>query len=522
MKPSPLTESLIKGLDTFYPDRKEGNIEIVPMISELSSLYEKFRNSLEYREDQVVLQGAIERILKRKLLLGKLSGPIAPILVRELVWAKYFNQNEISEELIEQIDRDIHFYLDLEKLSQSKHRKIQASQKEWFVQLLSTRIERSLRPDYQKELMINYFFYIINEKIEITGASEQTRDAQVFIAIRRAFAKENESMLRYALFIQFFEEIDRKHIENIAKDFLKYQREAESQLRSPYLNQIQQYIKKVTPPFLILQDVFIKNNLKAGELIEDEERLSLEIMKMSNLRYREISNKIFRAVVRSVLFIFMTKVIFALAVETTLENFIYGSINWFAIGINTLFFPVLMYITTLSIKTPDTANSRRLAEMIKEILYSPTPEISKPLILDKNSPDNKGPKYITYLLFWLISLMAGFLLIHSLLSLLSFNIIGELIFALFLAIVSFISYRISLIAQTYTVKANNISLGSILFDFFFVPFIEVGRRLSAGISKVNIFIFVLDYLIEAPFKESIAFVERWLLFMHSQREKING
>src|SRR5262245_60837724 len=57
------------------------------VVSELAAWYEKLRTAIENRDEEVILRAAIERILRRRLLLGGSGSTVAEPLVRELVWA---------------------------------------------------------------------------------------------------------------------------------------------------------------------------------------------------------------------------------------------------------------------------------------------------------------------------------------------------------------------------------------------------------------------------------------------------
>ena len=72
----------------------------------------------------------------------------------------------------------------------------------------------------------------------------------------------------------------------------------------------------------------------------------------------------------------------------------------------------------------------------------------------------------------------------------------------------------------YVVKENKENWTSIAFDFFFMPFIQVGRKLTQAVSQINIILFIFDFIIETPFKGIFAFFEQWLLFLRTQREKL--
>ena len=78
-------------------EAEERKITVNPIVTKFASWYEKLRNAMEFREDEVVLRATIERILKRRLLLGGNGKTTAEALIKELLWARYLPNEEIAE-----------------------------------------------------------------------------------------------------------------------------------------------------------------------------------------------------------------------------------------------------------------------------------------------------------------------------------------------------------------------------------------------------------------------------------------
>src|SRR3989344_8804180 len=103
---------------TFSKPHEEAKIStssINPLVSEMASWYERFRNSIEYREEEMILRASIERILKRKLVLSSNEQKVGQELVKELVWSKHIPEENISPELVEKVIESIHLFLTLKK-----------------------------------------------------------------------------------------------------------------------------------------------------------------------------------------------------------------------------------------------------------------------------------------------------------------------------------------------------------------------------------------------------------------------
>ena len=65
--------------------------------STLAVVYEAARNAVEFRSDHLIRQAAIVRILRRRLFLGQKSESLAPILIRELIWARYLKDDSVEK-----------------------------------------------------------------------------------------------------------------------------------------------------------------------------------------------------------------------------------------------------------------------------------------------------------------------------------------------------------------------------------------------------------------------------------------
>jgi hypothetical protein len=59
-----------------------------------------------------------------------------------------------------------------------------------------------------------------------------------------------------------------------------------------------------------------------------------------------------------------------------------------------------------------------------------------------------------------------------------------------------------------------------LLDIFYMPIIMAGRWLSSNFSKINVFIFFFDFILEAPFKVLVEIAEDWTKYVRERRETI--
>jgi len=494
-------------------------INVNRFVSEIATWYEKFRNAMDYRDEEVVRRAAIERILKRRLIFGGIGEKIAAPLMRELLWARYFPDASISDEEVKKVAHKIDLYLALREQLLPKQSELKINVDALIYQLLSSDLEIMLNKNRDIELISNFIFHLLRERIIIKDDASETPDIQVFIAVRRAFAKDDIAFLRFHLFEQYFGKVSEGNIHKIAENFSKGYKELEGQINYPLKERIISYVKKQLPPFLIFAEILRKQRGGIRTLITNTAEFQNSVFATAQGRYKTISSKVRTAIIRSVIFILLTKFLFAFSVEATYDNLVLGHVAWNSLVINIAVPPLIMVIASLFIRTPDQNNTQRIYDKIMSIVFVDKPVLDRPLILSLK-PEKKNPilNFIFTVLWW-VGFIVSFGLIINVLNRLEFSIASQGVFIFFVAIISFLTYRISQTAHSYTIPARQSFLSPVL-DFFFMPIIRVGRRFTEGLSQINIFLYVFDYLIETPFKEVFGFLEQWFFFLQTKREEM--
>lgn len=518
MKLNKYSESLI----TLFEKAKEKPIEsanvVNPLVSELASWYEKFRNSIEYRDEEVILRASIERILKRRLALGGNGGTTAKPLLKELVWARYFPESMFTQETIEHISNIIDFYLNLKTEVVKLHGFKEGVMRDLMFQLMSADVEQTLHPNRVEEAVGNYIFHVLQKNITADPEHEEERDVQLFIAIRRAYSKDDLAFLRFKLFTQYFGKLNTQDVLKVAERFGDAHRQIEDQLTHPARFKILTYVKRHIPPFLIMEDIFAsQDNIK--EVAEKDEELNALVIATCQRKYKTISEKVRRAIIRSVIFILLSKTVIAFGIEGTYERIFLGHVQWLTLSLNVIIPTLFMIAVGFAIRTPGEKNSRLILNRIQALLFNEEPKVGR--VIAFPVPDKKPRSMMewTFGFLWVLAFLLSFGAISLGLSLIGFSAVSQMIFMFFLAIVCFLAYRINITAHEYSVE-NGQGVLTPVVDFFFMPIARVGQYITAGVSQINIFLFILDFLIEAPYKGLVGFFDQWFFFLHNKREEI--
>ncbi|MBI5452932.1 hypothetical protein HY945_05740 [Candidatus Gottesmanbacteria bacterium] len=516
---SPVAHFLLRSFtEEERPPTEEHKITVNPIVSKFASWYERLRNTMEFREDEVVLRATIERILKRRLLLGGNGKTTAIPLVKELLWARYLPDNEVGQSIVEKVEESIDLYLALRLRVMEQHKVSDLVINDWIYDLMSSDIQYILNPKRKKEVMTNFMFHVLRDDVSIVDDSPETKDAQVFMAVRRAFAKDDLAFLRYHLFCQYFGRLTKETLDYTADHFLTGYHEIIRELSYPLKDRIYTYVKRRSAAFIVLEDILNSDTGNLKTMLENAEELEKAVFAAALVRYNSISSKVKRAVVRSVLFILLTKVGFAFAVEGTYEKFMYGHVIWSSMALNIAIPPILMIVVSLFICTPKEDNTRVILEYINQLLYHENPQLGNRLITVRAQKKNQV-LHLVFDILWLCTFVISFGGIVLILTQLQFNIVSQFIFTFFLAIVSFLAYRISMLAGLYRVGDRQ-GLLTLLTDFLFMPIIKVGSKLTQSIRQINIFLYMFDFFIEAPFKLLFAFFDQWFYYLHAKTEEL--
>ena len=124
-----------------------------------------------------------------------------------------------------------------------------------------------------------------------------------------------------------------------------------------------------------------------------------------------------------------------------------------------------------------------------------------------------------FTLFYIGTFLLTFGAISFALTQLHFNIASQAIFVFFITLVSFFAYRIRQSAKEYEIESRQGILEPVV-DFFFLPVLRAGHLLSREIAKLNVFIFLFDFILEAPLKVIFEVVEEWIRFIRIKKEEI--
>lgn len=525
---SKLTEALIKSLNSIKARKKIDELSkltVSQTVSFFAILYERVRNAVEYREDHQVRRAAIERMLRRRLAINPGGKGEAENLIRELLWARYYDNGSLSLQDVDKIQEIIDKFQLIKKLIiTGRSTENQQYLNQFIVDLLTCEIEETLSPEKtQESASYNYFiFQVLRNKIRIEGLTEDQKDAFFLAALERAYRRSDNSYQRYHLFTAFYKPINEyseNELKELSAKMLKIFKKIQEIIKNPYVDNLTRFIRKQLPPFLVLFDLIKIKFKEIKQNLTDKQKLWSEVDIICREKYQQIGIRLRTLALRSFIYIFLTKMVFALILEFPLSQFIYNEVNMTSILINTIFPPLLMLFIVFFFKLPDEENTKKIHQRIIQIIDAEMNYESALAYLPKKQKSKKPIMIFGFTVFYSLTFIITFSLIYEALSYLNFNLVSMAVFVFFVSIVTFFSFRIKQFVNEYRLVEKEAAISPI-FDFFFMPVLSLGKFLSGEIAKLNFFIFIFDFLIEAPFKFVFEIVEEWISFVKKRKEEI--
>jgi hypothetical protein len=508
-------------------DKMEPKIKVGSALSSLAFFYERVRNTVEYKQDHTLLRSAIERVSKRLLWENPSraidTSVLAEVLVKELIWAKYIPNDSLPKSYLKPISKVFSKCLQVLSMVPAGRQKISSScsWRDWIFGISAGEIEEIIKPgiarnDILTEEITNWFIKRYNW--EDHSVDERLKFMYIWASTYRSTFKSDLPSLRYHMIKRFFPEwiaAGPQEINRLMGDFVGIARRIEACINSKEHAKLCRILQKHTPSFLILSDIVEKEG--ALDILKNKDEFVSEIVDVCERKYDQIKGRVARGITRSIVYIFLTKIILALVVEIPYEVVILGGLRWVPIIINMTLPPFLMFIVGLMIRKPGIDNTRNITDKILDFSYGGS---EKKININLIEEKRKGFAYNTFGVFYSVFFVAIFTLISMGLYELKFSIVSAGIFFMFLSLILLFGFRVKHSASEFNVVGEDEGFMANLFYILTLPFLNVGSWLSSQLVKINFLMAILDFLIEAPLKSVLSILEEWNIFMKEKKDDI--
>jgi hypothetical protein len=386
---------------------------------------------------------------------------------------------------------------------------------------MASEIDGVLFSRKRQELLIDYTYFCLKDNLKFSCEPSEVNKSvvQLKLAIFSLLFKPDYAYAQYWLVKKLFPSFENfshqdavdigEHFDNIIKHIDDY-------LKNPYGKNYLNYTKKYIAPFIIIKE--ISNYQKdLSPVVHSPEKLRTWMMETYDNLIRKNRSRVWTATIRALIFIFLTKISLAFLIEMPYDQYLRGSIDYLPLMVNILMPPILMFLAGLSVKTPPPRNREVVSRAIDNIIVYQKID-TKPYFIGLTKKSALEKFFNVLYFIFNLAIVAG---VVYFLRRVGFNVVSIGLFFIFVSAVSFFAFRIRNIATELVMKISRENLIVSVVEFVFLPFILIGKYLSAAITKSNPFTITLDYLIEAPLKSIIKISNSWLRFIRQKKDDID-
>jgi len=479
----------------------------------VSAAYEQLRNAAEYAQEHLLIQNAIRRFFVRSVSFHNhidISDTIAEELIIELTQSGYLKNNTQPVEIINRLEKVI-------KKHYNNYWKLKASgldeniARGWTLDLLSIESENVLVEDVIQTIYLQFSYHhyksILHKRLFVSrGFSDANFEVSLYIAVHRALLKSDLASVRYDM-----QKLYKVSDSNV-NEYAQFHQNVDDMFTSDLTNKITLHINKYGAPLRILRSM-IQDDEKISEELVESDRFEKAYDEQIKKEYKKSESKLNKGLIKSILFLLITKTLIGIAIEIPYDLLTTGVILMVPLLVNLLTPVVYLIILRLGIKFPGTANAKAIRLYADDMLYGDQSQTNLyPAVKSKSYPISFSIAYA------LVSLII-FALVINILIMLGYNIVNGIIFFIFLATASFLGFRLSRIVREIELVIAKSGFITTIQELLFTPFTFLGKWISDKYQKMNVVALVLDTLIELPLKTALRLIRQWTGFLDDKKDQ---
>lgn len=497
----------------------EQTVHVNNMANGLLFAYEQLRNVSENIENHLIFQSAIRRFYKRTLSFGFRKDPkdLAHELIIELTQAEYLKNDATKLSKVATVEGYIteHYEMYWELIKRFKSVRPETAQK-WILDILTVKTEQAFNNPVRilsfaafayshfSQLMDVSEFVVDGERLD-----EADRATVLYIAVHKALLKSNEANVRSGLYGLYG--ISNDDIGNTVEFNKKFDKL--SNLRTTA--KVSRMVSRNGAPLRIIRATFFQKKSDHKTLrIENRSHILGQIETQIGEEYAQVQKNVKAGVIKSIIFLLITKALIGLVIEIPYDLAVYGGIILLPLIVNLVFPPLFIATTALTFKMPSQNNRKAIVNYIDSMLYENV--VEKPRL---KYPQSTGRSYF-FNTVYVTMFIAVFYLVARQLMALEFNVVQGVIFLVFLSTASFLGYRLTVQIKELEIVSRSQGFIILIRDFLYAPFIFVGQKISYRFARMNIIAQLLDIVIEMPLKTVLKLLRQWSAFLNSKKDEL--
>lgn len=486
----------------------ETKVNVVGAGAVITAAFEQLRNAAENTEEHLLLQSAIKRFFKRLFItrddtLLKRSGDELAV---ELTFAGYVPNDSLTKIQVSDITKLAEQYYAAYEQILSERSATGEHALKWTLDVLSARAESVLSDHSMDGAFIDTASEYLASLVSERDRAAQDFGARLLVAIYQSLLKSNQAIIRGVL-------LERYGVTpEVHEQYVAFNKMIDKLFVSKPVDKLTRFVDRQGAPLRILRRM-IRDYPNVDALLTRKEQFLEAFEQEINKEYENIGQRLNRAIVRSVIFLVITKFIIGIAMEVPYDMWVYGEIHWPALIINLLFPPIYMVMLRSTLTLPPYANTTALITRMEAMMYGNSEQLASARVSERRYGS-------VFSAIYAISALLIFAGVTWILLQFGFSWVHIIVFFLFFSAASFLGFRLSrLVRELEVIKAQQNGL-TFIRDLIYLPFVIIGRWMNEKYAKVNIVATLLDMVIELPLKTVLRLVRQWNGFIDDRKDAI--
>ena len=487
---------------------QETKVNVVGAGGVITAAFEQLRNAAENTEEHLLLQGAIKRFFKRIFITrdSDLAAKGGEELAVELTLAGYIPNDELTKGQLRQITELTVEYYNTYEIILNEREAVGDKALAWTLDVLSSRVESILNDHSIDNAFVDASSGYLTSLVSERDKSAQDFGARLLVAIYRSLLKSNEAITRQVL-LERYGVMPTDH-----EQYVAFNKLIDKLFESKPVDRLTRLVDRQGAPLRILRRMMYDRQ-DVAQLLQSREKFLEAYEQQIHAEYERTSSRLNRAIIRSVIFLIVTKFLIGIAMEVPYDLWVYKEIHWVPLLINLFFPPVYMLLLRSTLSLPSYANTTALVDRADAMLYGNSEQIASARVREKRYSSTFNAIYALSAL--LVFAGATWILVQ-----LGFSWVHIIIFFLFFCAASFLGFRLSRLVRELEVIKERQNGFTFIRDLIYLPFVIVGQWMSEKYSKVNVVAILMDMLIELPLKTILRLVRQWNTFIDDRKDNI--
>ncbi len=511
-KISPLTQKLIKDLSQEKKSSRKKSDYFVKIERKpknkvfLNKLLEKQENGEKRAMRRRVISNFLGKAFSDKNFLKSNQKTNARLLFSDLISRGCFSKNKIKNLKFEKIGIILEKYCYILKNSPNE----KSNLKRWITSIASCEIEEAVWPEKQEKILTLYMARSLAESSVVDTNSEEINTDFLFqISSKKALFKGVDFSVFSYYFIKnkypFWKSASDKDLEKILKTASTDQKDVEKEFKSVAYKKVFLFCKKNTLPFLLIKDLFKKEQNKIKDLLSDPHQTERKVKKLYEEKRKQAEKDVYFSGMITAILLFLFNL-----------SFFGFNINSFASLVGVFLTPTLVLFLTVTTPLPLDKNKNKVLLKVIDLVYKKEKK-EKEVISLREQPSSVVFAVNFFYLFFFLVLMTFFIF---LLFVVEMKALHSFIFFCGLLSSSFLVIKTRQKGKNIFVIEKKEKITEIMLEALSFPLLKTEKALEINERRCHPVFIITETLTRINKKDILDVLRGWKLKLKEKKEKI--